>query len=218
MDALKTVLGEALEKINLSDVIVDDSLPNGLTRTIVANLKFTEHAIKRIRERMDLHTRNVAEATIRDYLINADFVGTVIAEDGNESLCYVHNRIGIYLEPTKQRVITVYDYEVGQFEYLINHMDDIKKAVIEVQKKKMKQLNQKHRRIARKAVENKYDFAVEIAELDRKIFKTKSDKVREKYQKRKDELVSLMEEEHKSVLAIEKDMRMLSKGICAVSM
>lgn len=217
MEEVKSVFAELLEEAMFKeDFVVVDKLPNGLTRSGIASLQFSDHAYRRIKERLDIRTKKVQEETLKDYLINSVYVGFVVAEDGNESYLYAYNGIGIYLNPKKEKLVTVKDYEKKRLVSAISIMDDMKQAVIDIQKKKMKQLNRKHKKLTTQIMEDNLNYAVEIAELDRKIFKTKSEKVKEKYVNRREELISLSNVDKSEVLELESNMRILSKGIVGI--
>lgn len=215
----ETALSLALSSLNVSENIqlTSDKLDNGLTLSAINNIHITNHAYRRIKERLKISHKPTVDKTIREYLKNAIFVGSVVANDGNESLCYSYNSIGIYLEPTKERVVTVKDHELHNLGYALQHISDIKEIILEAQLKKMKQLNRRHKKLSRVGKEVVLDYNVEIAELERRAFKTKSESVRISCNMRVEELKKHMELHAEEIKSIEKEMRMLSKSICTTT-
>lgn len=134
-------------------------------------VKITEHAYKRASDRLGLTNRNHATGQIRSILKNAQRIGLIVSEDGNESILYALNRIAIYLSTDLQRVITVNRFE--NITYV-----PVKQKVKEIHEKELRKLDKVISSKTKYTKIIKAELGIEIANLSYRLIKTRSQSVK----------------------------------------
>lgn len=77
------------------------------TNLYVKGIKLSNHAFKRVTERLGIENLATATKYIKDLLKKATRVGLVVAYDGRLNVLYAHEQIGVYLSPDLKTVVTV---------------------------------------------------------------------------------------------------------------
>lgn len=207
-------LAEALEKARVVEVLdLKDELENGLTYTIISNLTVSNHAYRRINERLKISDKKEVAEYIANHLKNARYVGIVPADDGNESHLYSYNGIGVHVSLDFTNINTVIEYREQFMHELFKEVEDLQRKIIDLQLKEMRKLTRKRKSAKKKKIENKLDLQVELAELERKMFKTKSEKVKERCLTRIEEINKIIDKQENEVATIETKIRKLSGAI-----
>jgi hypothetical protein len=205
-------LALALEKVNVTENVelTSDYLENGLTHTIIHDITIGEHCLKRIRERMGIKDTIEARRTIKDYLKKAKFIGLTPSSDGGESYLYSYMGVGIHVSTDYRNVKTVVNYNADYVHRMFKTLDHVKASIVETHEKEMRKLTRRRKSLLKKDVEKRLDFNVELAELERKIYRTKSEKSKETYIKRKQEILMELNSYTSEKEEIETQMRTLS--------
>lgn len=193
--------------------LTSNELENGLTLSIINNLVISNHAKKRGKERFNIINEIELDKTIRQNLKIAKYIGLVPASDGNESYLYVHNGMGIHISTELDNVNTLVKYGENYLKDVLNNYNEIKNAFMNIQAKQLQKLIKSRRTLKKKVINDKLDYNVEIAELDRKIHKTKSEKAKSKYIERKVFLINDLENQEKYLDDLEKKVRYISGSL-----
>ena len=203
-----TQIANAFKKINMNEIsLTENQLKNGLTLSLINKLIISGHAKRRGKERFNFKNDVETDMEVRGALKVAKYVGLVPASDGNESHLYVHNNLGIHISNDYTNVNTLVPYSERYLSDVLKNYEEIRNAIIELQLKEMKKLNKTRIKLKKKVVEDKLDFNIEIAELQKKIYKSKSEKAKEEYNQRIEYLLGAMLEQEESLKGISTKIR-----------
>jgi hypothetical protein len=212
-------LAEAFKKANLSEEhLVKDELENGLTRSIIAKIKIGEHPTKRAIERV-AHIKNNEQADkfIRESLIDSIFMGYVTDVEGGGSYMYSHNGYAFHVDTDFNYVKTVYECKGSYIQSSLTIFDEIKKSMYKMYMSQVSKLRKQREKTSRIIKTKELDYNVEIAELERKIFRSRSDIMKQKYEQRIKELHKDLEQERNNLENIEINFRALTRAFTAVN-
>jgi hypothetical protein len=201
-------MADAFKKIRIEEVkLTPNELDNGLTLSTINHLIVSAHAKKRGRERFDLKNDVEVDMTVREALKKAKYVGLVPASDGNESHLFAHEKMGIHVSKDYKNVNTLVPYGERYLSEVLNNYSEIKDAIIQMQLKEMRKLNRKRKHLKKKVIEDKLNNNIEIAELERKMYKSKSEKAKKQYLERKVLLCTQMQEQERDLEFIDSKLR-----------
>jgi alpha-galactosidase/6-phospho-beta-glucosidase family protein len=204
----ETVLGNALSKLNFDNFqFARNEFENGLTLAMINNLIISNHAKQRGKERFNFKNDSEIISTVKDGLKKSKYIGLVPASDGNESHLFAYQDMGIHISKDYKCVNTLVHYRERYLSEVINSYDEIKKAIIDLQYREMKKLSKNRVRMSKKVVLDQLDSNVEIAELERKIYKSKSEKAKAEYNNRKEVLIKSMQEQEENLKEINSKIR-----------
>lgn len=205
---INTAMADAFSKIKIEEVkLTSDKLDNGLSLSMINKLIISNHAKRRGKERFEFKNDVETDTNVRDALKKAKYIGIVPANDGNESHLYVYEKMGIHISLDMLSVNTLLKYGEKYLSEVLNNYEEIKVAFIQYQLKEMKKLTRTRKMLKKKVVEDKLDYNVEIAELDRKIFKSKSGKAKVRYAERKRYLLNEMKIQEENLSHVEQKLR-----------
>ncbi|WEG18679.1 hypothetical protein PQ478_09380 [Alkalihalophilus pseudofirmus] len=183
---------------------------NGLN---VKSIGLSRHAIERARQRVDSWKNandSIIIGNIRALLKRAEFIGESVCEEkGNISLLYAVDRIGIYLSTDKKEVITVIKKETVTYKPLRDKM-------LELHKKEFRKLHRKECARRKRLEGLLLDCEVEIAELKRRKFKTRSQAVRNACDCRISAIQLSIQEYEDEIKAIQDEKRRVGKSLISV--
>lgn len=203
-----TAMADAFSKINIAEVkLIKNELDNGLTNEIVNTINISHHAKERCKERLNTKNDTESDILIRDYLRKASYIGVYPTVEGEESHFYSYNSVGVHLNLERTNVNTIVVYGKNYISEVFQFVEEVKECMLEAQTKYMKKLSRTRNSLKRKAVEEELDTRIEIAELERKIYKTKSEKARVRYEQRKAELLVQLSEQQKLLRELERKIR-----------
>lgn len=217
---LTTAFADAFKKINLEEVkLVDINLDNGLTLAIINTLTIGTHAKKRYKERFNADKNNTEiDIIVRETLKKSNYVGLVPSSDGNESHLYVYDKMGIHISTDFQNVNTIVNYGANRYlNDVLNYVDEVKNGLIEIQMKQMKKLTRKRNSLKKRNIEDKLNGNVRIAELERLIYKTKSQKAKQGYIEEREQLIKNMQEQETSLIDVEHKIRKVGGALAFLS-
>jgi hypothetical protein len=146
----------------------------------------TEHAYERVAERLGLKDRKQALGQIRSMLRTARRIGNVINSEGEESVLYAFGRVAIYLTTDLSRVKTV--IKMDDLSYLI-YRDKIK----QMYDKELRKLERSEKSKRRKLKLEKLRLNAEIAQLQYRMAKTRSEKVKKESEEQIKNYISYLE-------------------------
>jgi hypothetical protein len=136
----------------------------------VKNLKFTDHALQRAKERFNKNGKD-AQSYFRSVLEKAKYVGVIEDEHSHPCQLFAFNKIAIILSIDFKRVVTVYKADTVTY-------DPLKDKVLELHKKKFNHYSIKERALQKRLDQLKLESQVEIAQCKLRKYKTKSDAVK----------------------------------------
>lgn len=162
-------------------------------------IQLSDHAYKRVRERLGYKDKDVALGQIRGMLRQAKRIGTVYGEDGNEGIYYAFNKVGIVLSPDLKCVITIKKTE--------EVTEPLKSKVLALHRKEFNKLDRIEKSKAKKLIIEKLRIDSEIAQLRYRKVKTRSKNVKkcceEKINQLLNEIIQL-EDEIKNIQSLKR--------------
>lgn len=181
---------------------------NGLRKPI-SNINFSDHSFVRIGERLNIKDTKQAKGTIKSMLKKAKCIGLVTDEEGRESVLYAHGRTGIHISPDLNKVITVIRQDVVSFE-------PIKNKMTELLEKEIRKLTRKENARVRQLTELKYEAKCEVAELELRSFRSRSQSVKMACQSRIKAIEISLEQLEQEITEIRNLKRQVSRSMIAV--
>lgn len=175
----------------------------------VKKITMTEHAYQRAKERFNMPDRSHALNHFRVTLKLAKKVGQTIVDDGTETILYAHGRTAVYLSLDLKTIITV-----NKFEYV--SYQPIKDKVEALHRKEFKKLERIEKSKIRKLNDIKLKYAIEIAQLNYRQKRTRSNQVREYCESRKKEINIMFAEFEKEISEIQSNKRQIARSMVAV--
>lgn len=172
-------------------------------------INMSDHAYKRAAERLNLKDKNVALGHIRSALRRGKRIGHVTSEDGKLSVLYAHGRTGIYLTPDLKTVVTVTKHEVVTYEPL-------KHKLVSLHEKELRKLTRTEQARLRYLTDLKHDCDVEIAELKRRIHKTRSRNVKLQCEIRIKAIKQSIEEYENEIVELRSQRRQVARSMVAL--
>lgn len=177
----------------------------------VEQLKITNHALKRVKERFNL--KDGSKQAILNYckgqLKHAKRIGIVISEDGKEAVLYAIGRQGYYLSLDETEIITVMRHEKIT-------CDTIKDKIKEISERELRKLDRKEKS-KRKYLELAIlEANLELSELKYRLYKTRSKAVKMACQARIKALEMRLQELKDEINQIKKEKTKIAKSMVAV--
>lgn len=139
----------------------------------INSINLTPHSVERAIERMELKRTKPEEVTsfVRKLLLTSDHLGRVASIDGHESEMYINNKYSFHVCPESLCVKTVLKYDKLPY----NPAQSKVKSLLH---KEFRKLNRCEQAKLKRLKLHKLEVASEIADLELKIFKTKSQSVK----------------------------------------
>jgi hypothetical protein len=207
MDGLNA-MADALSKINLDEVkLVSNELENGLTFAIINNMAVSAHAKRRGKERFNFKNEVETDMAVREALRKGKYVGLVHASDGNQSYLYSYGTMGVHVSTDYTNVNTLVTYNERYLNEVLSNYDDLKNKIIEIQMKEMKKLNRQRKKMKNDSVDYRLNGNIKIAELERKIYKSKSERSIQEYTERKEYIQNQMIMQEEDIKRIDTKIR-----------
>jgi hypothetical protein len=177
----------------------------------VGEVGLSDHGYERAVERLELKykDRNSVLGFLRKVLKEAICLGEVLDEDENWSVLYAKNRIAIYLSLDLKTIITVNRFENVTFE-------PIKEKLKGLCEKELRKLRRKERCLVRRNERELLKCKVELAELDLRAYKTRSNNVRKQCKERKKEIEKYIADMEKELKNVRDTIRRVSKSLVSV--
>ncbi|PAD70532.1 hypothetical protein CHH83_01655 [Bacillus sp. 7586-K] len=174
----------------------------------LSKIQLSSHAIKRCKERFSLDSPH-ALGHIRAKLKNAKRIGVFTDENGIESILYANGRMGIYVSTDYKEVRTVIKRESVTYE-------PIKNVVAEIHAKELRKLSRKEKACKNRLEEERIEVNLEIAKLERRLFRTRSEAVKMACKARINALNIHIKEKEDEIEQIKATMRQISRSMVAV--
>lgn len=214
MEELDTVMADAFKKIKLEEVkLVSNELENGLTLALINGITISGHAKKRGKERFNLKNDTEVDMTVREALKNSKFIGNVHSTDGTESFLYAHGSFGVHVTTDYKCVKTLVKYGEMYISEILNNYSDLKEQIINIQLKEIRKLNRMRKKLKKEQVEGMLTANIEIAEIEMKIYKSKSEKVIQMYLNRKELLLGQIKDREETLQETDKKIRKLGGAL-----
>lgn len=185
---------------------------NSLNGINVKKVLVGSHAIKRARERGHWDDKLKDEqirGNVRSLLGRAKRVCNSIDEEGNPSILFAVDKYEIHLSTDLQTVKTIIKQDKITYKPIQN-------KVFELIHKEIRKLERKENARIRYLNSLTYDCQVEIAELNRRIFRTKSITVKQSCEARIAAINHTIKEYQQEIKEIQDEKRRISRALVAV--
>lgn len=182
----------------------NSNLTNGLSINKINRITLTNHALERAAERLGIQNNAHATGFFREKLRDATRVGETLSRDGNESILYANDGVGMHLSPDLEKVITVCIYNPLLY-------DPIKDKVKFLYDKELRKISRAERAKMRRMNYIKAELQIELAELNLRSLRTRSQAVRDSCQARTNAIQYHLQELEREVKLIQNSKRQLSK-------
>lgn len=173
-----------------------------MTKSIA--LEITKHAIDEAVSKFGKQ-RKLAEGWIRSNFAKAKYLGDILSDDGKGTRrLYAYNRIAFVLDPEVDRLVTVYPRKSAapQLSHRIN----------DIIAKEIRKAERKERALEKRTKLTVADLRVELAHLERRKVRTKSDAVRLATQARINAVNERIDELEAELVAVKQERSTLLKG------
>jgi hypothetical protein len=174
-----------------------------------SSISMTEHAFKRAAERFNQKTKNEALGYFRSILKQAQWIGNVVAEDGNESILYAYQRQAVYLSPDLTRIITVNHYESVTYE-------PIKDKISQLHRKEFDKVEKVEKSQTRKLDVLKLQTAIELAQLNYRRAMTRSETVKTLCEQRIAVITNELEIKEQEINELKSVRRQIARSLVSV--
>lgn len=177
----------------------------------VEQLKFTNHALKRIKERFNLkeNSRQAILNYCKGQLRHAKRIGIVVSDDGKEAVLYAIGRQAYYLTPDETEVITVMRHEKITY-------NPIKDKIKVISERELRKLDRKEKSKCKYLELVMLEADLELSELKYRLYKTRSKAVKMACQARIKALEMRLQELKDEINQIKKEKTKIAKSMVAV--
>jgi hypothetical protein len=186
-----------------------ESKTNNSPKLDVSKVKMNEHAYERAAERFNLTNKNEALAYFRGVLKKATCIGETICSKGNPAILYAHHHVAIYLSLDLTTIYTVNKFDTVSFEPLKN-------KIYQLHRKEFNKLDRTIKCKISRLKMYKLESAIELAQLEYRRIKTRSQNVRDCSNKRIEEIREQIKKMELEIINLQSDKRALSKSMVAV--
>jgi gamma-glutamylcyclotransferase (GGCT)/AIG2-like uncharacterized protein YtfP len=174
------------------------------------SIKMSTHANSRANQRFNLSKTEALEC-FRDTLKKARYLGVVSDKYGSEGKLYTINKIAIITTLDLAEIKTVYRREDVTIKY-----EPIRKKMCEFHDKELRKLNRRESSMVKKLELLKLETQVEIAQLNLRLHKTRSQAVKNVCKARANAINERIHEIESEINQIRKDRNTITKSIIAV--
>lgn len=177
----------------------------------VEQLKITNHALKRIKERFNLkeNSRQAILNYCKGQLRHAKRIGIVVSDDGKEAVLYAIGRQAYYLTLDETEVITVMRHEKITY-------DPIKDKIKEISERELRKLDRKEKSKHKYLELLMLEANIELSQLKYRLHKTRSQAVKMACQARINALEMTLQELQDEINNIKKEKTRIAKSMVAV--
>ncbi|MET3508290.1 hypothetical protein [Halalkalibacter oceani] len=177
----------------------------------VRQVEVSDHAITRAKQRTSWANMKKEQVigNIRALLKRSEEICETVDEDGKPAILFAVERVAIYLTLDYKTVITIIRHE--QVTYM-----PIKSKLLELHKKEIKKLERREKARIRRLEDLTIDCNVEIAELKRRIHRTKSESVKKACEARISAIRATIKEYKHEIKSIQDEKRQASRSLVAV--
>lgn len=143
-------------------------------RVKVVDVQLTDHSYERAIDRFSLkHTKKEDVLKyLQKHLSDAEYIGQVTSADGNDSEMFVKGQFCFHLNTELDKIITVVKIEN---KIKCNPVQDKMNNLVH---KEFRKLDRTEKARLRKLHDYRYDVEIEIAEANRRIYRTRSESVK----------------------------------------
>ncbi|MFE4571336.1 hypothetical protein [Paenibacillus chitinolyticus] len=186
---------------------------------IKVNLKaldFTPHAIQRAKERFKMLNEadiiNMCKSIIRA----GTYIGEITCDKGNRSHLFASGKKGIILSQDLTTVVTVIEYKRGHIPDL-DKKNPLHDKLVKLYQSEIRRLTKLESTLYKKIKETKLYNDIELANLNLKLYKTRSIKVKKEIEQRMAEIKIEFEEQELVMKQIESDKRIIAKSMACLT-
>lgn len=175
------------------------------------NIKITHHALLRTKERIRWKCKKEFEwiSNIRSSLAHAKYVGVVPDDEGRDSHLYACGKVGYYVSMDKKSLVTVIP-EDKTIE------SPVQTKILELYRKELRKLTRKESARLKKLYELEIRNKMEVATLEYKIFRSRSENAKKVYREQIEQLNIEFTEMQNEIDDIRKEKKKLSKSLVAI--
>jgi hypothetical protein len=150
----------------------------GLRQPVVTynKIKLTDHSIQRIRERLNIKDTTYALNFVKDIIKNGEYLGEHFGGSPNDEseLCSMFVAKGIMvIVNSKMEVVTVMKKEDHTYFH-----DRLRNQYIKLGTKEIRKLNRREQTLHKRLEEYQLEYDVQMALLNKRMYKTRSNNVR----------------------------------------
>lgn len=172
-------------------------------------IKMSPHAYARAAERFNKRNKEEALGHFRGILRQAQKIGETTCEKGNRTILYAYQRHAVYLSLDLTTIITVNRFENTTYE-------PIKDKMVSIHRKEFNKLERQERSTEKKLKLLQLESAIEIAQLNYRSIKTRSQNVKKECSYRIEELEAQLKNMEEELHKIKSSKRQVARSMVSV--
>lgn len=167
--------------------------------------RISQHAIDRAVERFGIK-RNLADNWIRTNLNKAKFISETISEDGNPARLFAYDRVVFILEAVENRVITIYKPKAPS---------EISSKITKLLNRELARFETAERKVERRNTLYKAELEVEIAELNLRLLRARSESKKMALKARIQAIQLRIDELDNEIIEVKREKTAVARGVAA---
>ncbi|EGL17499.1 MULTISPECIES: hypothetical protein [unclassified Paenibacillus] len=179
-------------------------------------LEITSHAIERAKERFNILNELDIVNMCKTIIKTGVYIGEITCEKGNKSHLFASGKKGAIISQDLSKVVTVIEYRRGHIPDL-DKKNPLHNKLVALYHSEMKRLTKLEQSLLKKLKETKLYNDIEIAELNLKLYKTRSEKTKKEVEQRIAEIKNKFEEQEFAMKQIESDKRIIAKSMACLT-
>jgi hypothetical protein len=142
----------------------------------IHQLKLTDHAIKRLRERLNIKDTTYGLKVVKDIVNNGEYLGEHFSGDSFDNYKY-DDKCSMFVGKGTMVVVNNKTFDVVTVMQKEDHTyfhDKLKQQYIKLGSKEIRKLNRREQTLHKRLEEFKLDYDVQMALLNKRMYRTRS--------------------------------------------